>query len=144
MLGVYSSKEEAITERVEKGAAWLDQHKPEWYLKIDVAALNLADSCRCVLGQLWAEAELSSNWEESVDAGMYGFFSGFRYVTRVLGPDVPDECADLGWAEMHGFEACAVWVKGKPNPKFKHVSYRELDEAWIKVIKDRCNAGVAA
>lgn len=40
-----------ITERVAAGAAFLDEHDPEWWREIDLGALDLADSRLCVLGQ---------------------------------------------------------------------------------------------
>jgi hypothetical protein len=41
-----------ITERVAAGAAFLDEHEPGWDQRIDLDQLNIASSCRCMLGQL--------------------------------------------------------------------------------------------
>ena len=41
-----------MTERVAAGAAWLDENQPGWWQRIDLATLDLASSCRCILGQL--------------------------------------------------------------------------------------------
>lgn len=42
-----------IAERVAAGAAWLDAEQPGWVDRIDLDRLNLASSCRCILGQLF-------------------------------------------------------------------------------------------
>ena len=42
-----------INERVTRGAAILDQKKPGWEREIDLASLELSDSCHCVLGQIY-------------------------------------------------------------------------------------------
>lgn len=39
--------------RVKAGAAYLDVTQPGWYRTLDVEHLDLADECRCVLGQLF-------------------------------------------------------------------------------------------
>jgi len=44
----------SIAERVAAGAAWLDERKPGWERKIDLAALQIKLPCRCVLGQVFA------------------------------------------------------------------------------------------
>jgi hypothetical protein len=42
----------SIAERVNAGAAWLDQHQPGWVDRIDLDRLNLEATCHCILGQL--------------------------------------------------------------------------------------------
>jgi len=39
-------------ERVARGAAWLDEHRPGWVDRIDLSTLSMGDRCHCVLGQL--------------------------------------------------------------------------------------------
>src|SRR5258708_40306755 len=46
-----------IAERVARGAALLDEKMPGWAEHIDLDTLNLASSCRCVLGQLHPNLE---------------------------------------------------------------------------------------
>jgi hypothetical protein len=41
-----------ITERVAKGAAFLDESEPSWWQVIDLDALDMEQGCNCVLGQL--------------------------------------------------------------------------------------------
>lgn len=42
-------------ERVERGAALLDERLPGWAQEIYVENLDLSDSCDCVLGQLFGD-----------------------------------------------------------------------------------------
>ena len=42
-----------INERVTRGAVILDAKKPGWEREIDLASLELSDSCHCILGQLY-------------------------------------------------------------------------------------------
>ena len=44
----------AITERVQRGAAFLDETRPGWWRVIDLGLLDIASPCRCTLGQLGA------------------------------------------------------------------------------------------
>ena len=39
-------------KRVQRGAAFLDKVKPDWFTKIDLGSLDLASGCDCVLGQI--------------------------------------------------------------------------------------------
>jgi hypothetical protein len=42
----------SIAERVNAGAAWLDEHEPGWVDRINRDRLDLEDCNRCVGGQL--------------------------------------------------------------------------------------------
>jgi hypothetical protein len=44
---------DTLQERVQKGAAWLDEYHPTWAGLIDLEILDLGDGCKCVLGQLF-------------------------------------------------------------------------------------------
>ncbi len=44
-----------VEERVAAGAAWLDANEPGWERRIDLATLEVADGCRCVLAQIMPE-----------------------------------------------------------------------------------------
>jgi len=63
-----------IAERVTKGAELLDVKRPRWFLEIDLGLLNMANSEKCILGQLYdyyddvALYELGIIW-----GGEYGF-----------------------------------------------------------------------
>ncbi len=42
----------SITERVERGAALLDEKRPGWWRDTDLATLDIRSPCGCILGQL--------------------------------------------------------------------------------------------
>lgn len=44
---------EDLMPRVERGAAWLDKHKPGWFARVNLKTLQLDDGCRCVLAQVF-------------------------------------------------------------------------------------------
>jgi hypothetical protein len=50
--------EEAVHERVRRGAEYLDGSDPGWHRRIDPNALKLESGDRCVLGQLHGEFRL--------------------------------------------------------------------------------------
>lgn len=53
ITGVFVSPErvEVIKERVARGAARLDEVKPDWRSSVNVSRLDMEDSYQCVLGQ---------------------------------------------------------------------------------------------
>jgi hypothetical protein len=73
---------EELAERVERGAALLDERRPGWWDEVDVEALDLDLCSRCPLGQLWGDFE----------SGAYRLFRGGFH-----------EVADM--AGHHGFDA---------------------------------------
>ncbi|MFB6097787.1 MAG: hypothetical protein ABEK84_01465 [Salinibacter sp.] len=50
--------EDAVQERVQRGAEYLDEVDPGWHRRIDPDALELENGRRCVLGQLHGEFRL--------------------------------------------------------------------------------------
>lgn len=60
---------ETARERVERGAAWLDENVDDWWDKVDLIALDMRSPCRCVLGQLFAGESCSTGF----------FFVSFEY-----------------------------------------------------------------
>jgi hypothetical protein len=53
-----------IAERVAKGAALLDEKIPGWDKDIDLARLDLASPCRCILGQLHYSEDASEAFDD--------------------------------------------------------------------------------
>lgn len=115
-------------EAVARGAAWLDKFNPGWEHKIDLGVLDLNNSCRCILGQIVAA---------SVDESMivYPYSSGDKFIITHLGYATGYDVImrfvgwDLDFADEHGFTA--------ETPD----GYKELDEAWISLIKSRFETG---
>src|SRR5690606_6748890 len=46
------SNQSLARDRVQKGAAFLDEILPGWHQIIDLDTLNLASGCKCICGQL--------------------------------------------------------------------------------------------
>lgn len=88
----------SIEERVTAGAAWLDEHRPGWWQRIDLETLDLGDPCKCVLGQEYgdfgvAPAEVAGASEPAVAFGFDVHSSWFGRVRTEA--DVEAECAAL-------------------------------------------------
>lgn len=104
--------------RVERGAALLDERYPGWEHSVDLAKLDLSDSCRCILGQLFDKD------------GYYidgGYTLGVKQLDLFLSGD-----SRLS-ARYFGFNA---------DRRRRGVHFSELDEAWIALIKRRYDVGV--
>ena len=42
----------SVNERVERGAALLDERRPGWWKGIDLGRLDIKSDCNCIAGQL--------------------------------------------------------------------------------------------
>lgn len=42
-----------IEARVQRGAAWLDMHEPDWLHSVDLDVLDMGDGRYCILGQIY-------------------------------------------------------------------------------------------
>lgn len=94
--------------RVASGARWLDQYIPDWYERARINNLNMADTCRCVLGQVF-EAKAR---EESLT-------SGFGFGSRVVEAETNVAACELGF-DIYADE-----------------TYHELAELWTTEIEKR-------
>ncbi len=110
--------------RVARGASHLDAHLPGWERRIDLAILDLADSCRCVLGQLYAQ--VPRDHIANIHWTCTPYSHGAVCVPDAIGEDVDNFAYD------HGFEAWGPDTRGE---------YALLDEAWITLIKARYDTG---
>jgi hypothetical protein len=106
-----------IAERVARGAALLDEREPGWWQRIDLSKLDLASTCRCVLGQLFSIAD--DNWPPN-----NGYWSGLaRFGLRESASE-----AISGSAGSHGFAS------------IRNEDYDALDAEWRRVIEARRSA----
>lgn len=65
-----------LYEQVDRGARLLDAEMPDWYTKINIDALQMHNSCLCVLGQLYGGNYTRGRQALGVEAGQssaYGF-----------------------------------------------------------------------
>lgn len=82
-----------LVERVALGAAWLDAAHPGWRDRVDVARLDMGDSCDCVLGQaLQTRDGYGDEFYVAVEAAASAVTGGEAY---------PGE----RWAIAHGFDS---------------------------------------
>lgn len=107
-----------VAERVAAGAAWLDQHEPGWWQRINLDRLNLNSECNCILGQLHGRYN---------DAPAVG--------AAALNGDGGSHYAILRWALPLGF--ALDWDDCRTDG-------RELTAAWRDLISARRAAGGAA
>lgn len=115
-----------ITERVAAGAAFLDQHDPEWWRAdveraIDLDRLNLGYSDTCVLGQRCPLGLRGGNYSE------YQAFAA-----KLIGAQPYEEPEINAWAAPLGFQA----QLGRPIGE-EMADYRALTAEWKRVITER-------
>lgn len=67
---------EVALERAERGAALLDEQRPGWEHRIDLAELDLASLCQCVLGQLFRH-DAEDPWAYSLGTKTLGLFAPY-------------------------------------------------------------------
>ena len=104
---------EDIRARVERGAAWLDEHRPGWVGGVDPEELDLSDPHLCILGQL------DGHFVDAVKAR--------------LGGD-GDRAAALGFAAPR---LSAVWMSRAQYDAFVERWQREQAAAWRDLITAR-------
>jgi hypothetical protein len=107
-----------ISERVQAGATWLDEHRPGWVADIDLDRLLLSSPCRCVLGQLYG-----SYYDAPVK---YYDTSDYGFATLAEDQVLPDDDAS-----QDAYEAA---IDGE---------YAELDAAWRELVATRRAGGAA-
>lgn len=107
-----------ITERIEKGAALLDEKRPGWWQEIDLLTLDIASRCGCVVGQLAGITEASDR--------------GLAYVAAMRRPGV-GYSAEI----MMGFEAPTTREFGGDRLPVIAAEYAALTEAWRGLIVAR-------
>lgn len=116
-------------EAVVNGVAWLDTYVPNWWNLIDVKELNLANDCKCVLGQLGGGTSFR------MDGGIYRSpyelackeyrYTFLRDTALKDAPAIPNPYT-LGFDYAFGVD---------------DTDYELLTRLWTEVITDRREAG---
>lgn len=109
---------------VVRGAAFLDRVIPGWEREVEIKSLDLGDTCRCVLGQVFASMAAGS--EGHIDRVPY--VSGFTAAREQMGFSMlAVDHGDSVWTpeEFFGFD------------HFGSVSYNELTAAWRALLHGR-------
>lgn len=109
---------ELHAERVARGAELLDEHRPGWFLDVEVGKLDLNDCLSCVLGQVFKNEQvpmrnypdqLVSNYDAGVELlvpeGQESFYYGFNLEYRLVRPDGVGEFSEA-WEELYD-----LWVE---------------------------------
>ena len=102
--------QEKATERVKRGASWLDKVEPDWAVLIDKETLELQIPWRCVLGQVFEDR-------------IYGM-NGYGFGRTVL--------TDAEIVE-YGFDVTDLYSV----TDLDSVTYESLTAAWIDAIDER-------
>ena len=107
--------------RVARGAAHLDQVRPNWFNEIDTGTLDLQSGCFCVLGQLTNGA---------FDEVAIGFRSKYSITAE---ESATYELVTHGFSlNLHAGEV-PDWI----NEPERRIHYRTLQDAWIEAIAAR-------
>jgi hypothetical protein len=123
--------DEVVLEKVKRGIAVLEEkYGPDWVDRIDLDTLDLGESDSCVLGQVYAGAELSdaewewfhsyledhdsfySNWGVAEVKSSYEYSDGYMLGKIALDGDVLERPQDYGFESSPG------------------ANYDELQAAW--------------
>lgn len=112
---------------VQRGAAVLDDLLPGWAERIDVLALDLAYTDRCVLGQLFAADDPRGD-------GM-GYEPGLTAVSGL--PDDRDLAQRRTWAAAHGFDMPPLDEDDDTDWAERAHGYVELTGLWAAEIRRR-------
>lgn len=107
---------EKVRERVQRGAAYLDDVDPEWYKHVDAETLELDDGRHCILGQMHGEFRLG--------LGRSHLISMSSAPRASLSP------------VAYGFKC----VEGVPD-EWQSYDYELLNEAWTEAVRERQHDG---
>ena len=107
-----------IAERVERGAALLDEKQPGWLDIIDLDLLDISSRCGCVIGQLAGLTKAS-------DRGL-AYDAAARRLGVGYSTDIPP-----------GFEAPSTREFGRDRLPAIAAEYAGLTEAWRDLITRR-------
>jgi len=129
-------------ERVAEGAAFLDEHDPDWWRAdvdraIDLGALALADPVLCVLGQRCPLEVLSRYADHFAEGDLSAQYwrSYFAYAHELSAIDKWDGLTE--WAAPLGFQAAA----GDYADDEANEVYASLTAEWKRLITERREAG---
>jgi len=123
-----------ITDRVAAGAAFLDEHDPEWWRAdvdraIDQVTLNHVLASECVLGQRCPVETLAGHIGiDPADLEGLDFAQAYFANAERLAGGFDDRIELAAWARSHGFNA-------ESNAEFP-----DLTAEWKRVITDRRSA----
>lgn len=120
-----------IAPRVADGVLYLDHHRPGWAFLVDLATLDLASPCLCVLGQV-------TGLQHVADLNLYGVWDA---ACRSVGIDHPggqdgelglnslaEDILDLDCQDLDDAAQLAALVPAE---------LAALQESWVEIIATR-------
>lgn len=113
---------ESVDVRIARGIDWLDENIDKWWERVEMNTLRMDSTCRCVLGQLFAEDV--DEWQYAHNDEPY-FGAAYWYALEQVIDLESDEITREDWAVEHAFDAG------------HNESYDELGAAWATVIETR-------
>lgn len=104
---------EMLDQRVARGIEWLDANAPEgWQARINLHKFNMADPCRCVLGQVFGDY-----WDA---------------MENMVGrPRAWSEVDPGSWEIERGFN-----LENQTNEDTEDHDWDDLERAWVRALAD--------
>lgn len=102
---------------VANGVDLLDEHFPDWWLRLDLGRLDMRNTSKCVLGQTLGQIEEDLDDSEKV----YD-----QFLADTVGEDKDYE---------YGF-CDTTWVRG-PDYDIPYISSVDLHLEWVRVVTAR-------
>lgn len=129
------------SERVKRGADWLDANFPGWYMNIDTDTLDLNSTGSCILGQEFTYTLASSVTPDgsNYEAFLKAHFDGDREKGAEHGFDMGDDEVDhfnhqIFYPDSH--PGTPLLTPGGSHKALK-VFWEYLGVLWIKEINER-------
>lgn len=118
---------------VERGMAWLDEHRPGWEHRIDLRRLDLDSTCDCLLGQEFDLESRHARFASRKDIWGWDVMNGYDVGFEMIAMESPflrneDHMATIKQARNLGFAAES------------DDDYEELTNTWRKAIETRLTA----
>jgi len=144
-------------DAAQRGAIYLDRIMPDWYTRVTLTTLNLSNTCRCVLGQIF-DTEAANLLGEYQTARSDNSFLSLNVVNVMAGDQqIPSNSFDTGFhlgnrllgLELESTRAlsddCSVHYGATSFFGFDYTqnfSFDELTDAWAEQIKVRVRAAL--
>jgi hypothetical protein len=91
---------ESVKVRVARGAEWLDKEVPGWEEQIDLSTLDLADSCQCILGQVYRNVAKACCWDGYIHGKNHLCLNTFELGFTTFGSDYDWALLDQAWITL--------------------------------------------
>lgn len=114
--------------------AWLDAYVPDWWRYLEVKKLDIANSCKCVLGQLGGGEELPIPYD-TINPYDAACSANQSYRNLLIGTAL-QEAPIMDDPYLFGFD----FSDNQYTSDNEDYIYTDLTRRWKKVINDRRKA----